>query len=294
MIRVPAAARHTRADAKGVVGYARRRRCALVASSSSEPRPGEPGKYLNRGSTTTCGRRCGLVRSRYVLPLGVVMKRTLFGHHITHHQVATIPLRGGTSLASDSRCTPTPDQAPDGQRPIVIGVCGTDRSRWAVEHAARAVGDTAPLYLVSAVRPTSPVSYQRSGRGSAEERRLRDALRDEGYLLTDLAVIHEVQRHAREIAHAAGARTVHGLVRSGAPAVVLAREARDIGAAAVVLGCGSIPTQLARRLCATGDLPVVAVPYGIDASLLMTATPRRVHVRRHRSTSTAVASAAAS
>lgn len=197
MIRVPAAARHTRADAKGVVGYARRRRCALVASSSSEPRPGEPGKYLNRGSTTTCGRRSGLVRSRYVLPLGVVMKRTLFGHHITHHQVATIPLRGGTSLASDSRCTPTPDPAPDGQRPIVIGVCGTDRSRWAVEHAARAVGDTAPLYLVSAVRPASPVSYQRSGRGSAEERRLRDALRDEGYLLTDLAVIHEVQRHAR-------------------------------------------------------------------------------------------------
>lgn len=208
------------------------------------------------------------------------MQRTLFGHHISHHQVATIPIRTGTGPSSDGRGHEMRPPA----APVIVGVCGTERSRWAVEYAARTIGADAPVYLVSAVCAARRDGYERSRRGSAEERRLRDALGAEGYLLTDLATIYEVQRHAREIARAAGALDVHGVVRSGGPAAVLTREARALGASVVVLGCGGTPTQLARKICATEGFRVVTVPRGIDACLLLTASSRRVPMGWHRAT----------
>lgn len=208
------------------------------------------------------------------------MHRTLFGHHISHHQVATIPIRTGTAPSFDCR----DHEMRSAAAPVIVGVCGTDRSRWAVEYAARTIGADAPVYLVSAVCAARRDGYERSGRGSAEERRLRDALGADGYLLTDLATIYEVQRHAEEIARAAGALDVHGVVRSGGPAAVLTREARALGASAVVLGCETTPTQLARKICATDGFRVLTVPRGVDACLFLTASSRRAPWGWHRTT----------
>ncbi len=117
---------------------------------------------------------------------------------------------------------------------------------------------------------------------SHEERRWRDELGVDAYQLEELSVIHEVQRRAREVACAAGASDVRALVRSGSPHVVLARESRDLDAAAMVLGYASGPGRLARRLCATTDIPILMVNKGVDAGYLLTATPRGVRNLRER------------
>ena len=191
---------------------------------------------------------------------------TLFGHQIQHNPVATIPLRRSSQ-----------NQTQTSVPPVVVGVCGTDESYWAVEYCARAVRAEAPLYLVSAVarQPANP-------HRSHEERRWRDELGVDAYQLEELSVIHEVQRRAREVACAAGASDVRALVRSGSPHVVLARESRDLDAAAMVLGYASGPGRLARRLCATTDIPILMVNKGVDAGYLLTATPRGVRNLRER------------
>lgn len=191
---------------------------------------------------------------------------TLFGHQIQHNPVATIPLRRSSQ-----------NQTQTSVPPVVVGVCGTDESYWAVEYCARAVRAEAPLYLVSAV-----VRQRANPHRSHEERRWRDELGVDAYQLEELSVVHEVQRRAREVASAAGASDVRALVRSGSPHVVLARESRDLDAAAMVLGYASGPGRLARRLCATTDIPILMVNKGVDAGYLLTATPRGVRNLRER------------
>ena len=201
----------------------------------------------------------------------------LFGHQIQHHPVATIPLRGGTRPAQTHTQSQSHTQAQNSAAPVVVGVCGTDESYWAVEYSARAVRAEVPLYLVSAVARQRANPHR-----SREERRWRDELGVDAYQLEELSVIHEVQRRAREVACAAGASDVRALVRSGEPQVVLARESRDLDAAAMVLGYASGPGRLARRLCATTDVPLLVVNRGVDAGYLLTASPRGVRTLRER------------
>ncbi|MFW0797148.1 universal stress protein [Gordonia sp. CPCC 205515] len=154
------------------------------------------------------------------------------------------------------------DAAPSvrGPRPaVVVGVSGTDASRRAVEYAARSARSVASLLLVSAVG-------RRSTHRTHAELTLRDALRDDAYLLDEQTMFDDAQREAREIAYNAGAVHVLSMMRFGHPYPVLVGAARQMQAHAIVMGCDTGPTRLVRRLSATAGFTVVAVNPAADAA----------------------------
>ncbi|MGV9827505.1 universal stress protein [Gordonia sp. NPDC003429] len=192
----------------------------------------------------------------------------LLGQHIEHLPVTAIPMRD--------------TQPPSALPTVVVGVTDSESSRWAVVYAAQCARDTVALHLVGAVGST-PIRPKYS----PSEVMLRTALRDDSYLLEERTMVDEVLRCAREAARAAGAVHVHCVVRSGDTHVVLAREAQQLGAGAVVIGGRPSAHWLARKLCATTDLPVVQVAPGAASASLVTTRPRRLgdlRLRRARIT----------
>ncbi|MGV9709579.1 universal stress protein [Gordonia sp. NPDC003424] len=170
---------------------------------------------------------------------------------------------------------------------IVVGVSGSESSQRAVEYAARSARHVASLLLVSAV---GRASSRRPHRTHAELT-LRDALRDDAYLLDEQSLIDEAQRRAREIAHEAGAVHVLSMVRGGHPHSALLGAARQMDAQAIVLGGRTGRSRLIRSIGATGGFTVVVVEPGAEAAFSLTPASRfPVHVwpRRQQNAPSAV------
>lgn len=180
--------------------------------------------------------------------------------------VPTIPLPATAAL----------DETPGAHvvRPaIVVGVSGTEASRWAVEYAARSARSVASLMLVSAIGRRAVRPHR-----THAELTLRDALRDDSYLLDELSLIDEAQRQARDIARDAGAVHVLSMQRTGHPYVALLGAARQMRAHAIVLGCAGSTSHLVRRVSATGGFTVVAVEPGAGGAFSLSPSSRLGHV----------------